>query len=439
MPSPLSDLDELVLKCRDEKAKSYIKEAVLCYKSFAFRSAIVSTWIAVSFDIIDKLRYLSTLGDREAVAQLEKFEVALQNNDLRASLNFENEILNIAKDKLQFISPIEFRDLTRLQEDRHRCAHPSMTIDGEVFNPSAEQARVHIRSAVEYLLQHPPVQGKYALDSLEKVIDSELFPTDSDKAITALKHSPLLNARKSLVRNFTIILLKKILNNDDPDYKQLQQITSALKAIESMRKDIYDRTLGEKFSSLITPLDDKSFYKVSWVVLELPESWEFLDGSMKLKLSAYVEEYPKEKLGAIGFFLRHKGLFSSVMKRIQKINPTELKNIFFSTLPPQLGDRLVELYADSKSFNEANSLAPTIIRQRFDFTKKQVEKLIRACGENGEIKGSHKVASVIDALRKCSSVNDQDIDLWLSEVELDEYVKTSPDSDDLEDLPDIPF
>mgnify|MGYP006074009337 CR=1 FL=1 len=66
MSSLLSDLDELVLKCRDEKTKSYIKESILCYKSGAFRSAIVSTWIAVSFDIIDKLKDLTLTGDKEA-------------------------------------------------------------------------------------------------------------------------------------------------------------------------------------------------------------------------------------------------------------------------------------------------------------------------------------------------------------------------------------
>ena len=58
MASLLSDLDELVLKCRDQKATSYVKEAVSCYKAGAFRSSIVSTWIAVSFDIIDKLKEL---------------------------------------------------------------------------------------------------------------------------------------------------------------------------------------------------------------------------------------------------------------------------------------------------------------------------------------------------------------------------------------------
>jgi hypothetical protein len=171
--SPLSDLDELVLRCRDEKAKSYIKESVSCYKSGAFRSAIVSTWIAVSFDIIDKLKDLSLAGDKEAEKQLEEFEKARKAGDIASSLKFERDILQIARDKLELISHIEFIDLERLQQDRNRCAHPSMTSDGEIFNPSAELARVHIRSAVEYLLQFPPAQGKYALESLVNEVGSE--------------------------------------------------------------------------------------------------------------------------------------------------------------------------------------------------------------------------------------------------------------------------
>lgn len=57
----LQDLDELVLKCRDERARAYIREAVLCFKAGAYRSAIVATWIAVAFDVIDKIPELEAL------------------------------------------------------------------------------------------------------------------------------------------------------------------------------------------------------------------------------------------------------------------------------------------------------------------------------------------------------------------------------------------
>jgi hypothetical protein len=43
----LGDLDELVISCRTEEARSYVSGAVDCYKAGAFRACIVAAWIAV--------------------------------------------------------------------------------------------------------------------------------------------------------------------------------------------------------------------------------------------------------------------------------------------------------------------------------------------------------------------------------------------------------
>jgi hypothetical protein len=426
--SPLSDLDELMLKCRDEKARSYIKEAVLCYKSGAIRSAIVSTWIAVSFDIIDKLKELSIAGDKEAEKQLEGFEKARKAGDIARSLKFERDILEVARDKLELISHIEFIDLERLQQDRNRCAHPSMTTDGEIFNPSAELARVHIRSAVEYLLQHPPAQGKYALEMLINEVDSEYFPRTLDKAITAFKNSPLLKARESLVRNFIIILLKKLL--DGCDYKEERQISSALNAIEHIHNVIYNSTLSEKLSDLVKTIGSENLGKTIGVLQNITESWGFLNDDVKQKLEDYVERLPREELADLYYLLETTGLSVSATKRLNITTRDELSDAPFFLLPRQVGDRIVKLYVASGSFELANNFSSTVITYASDFTKEQIEKIIRACGENGEIKSSFKVGNVINALRRNKSVNDQEVDSWLTDVGLDKYAKTEPDGKD---------
>lgn len=56
------------MKCRAQKAKDYIKEAVACYKAGAFRSSIVSTWIAVSFDIIEIGTVINALRKNKGVS-----------------------------------------------------------------------------------------------------------------------------------------------------------------------------------------------------------------------------------------------------------------------------------------------------------------------------------------------------------------------------------
>jgi hypothetical protein len=421
--SPLSDLDELVLKCRDEKAKSYIKESVSCYKSGAFRSAIVSTWIAVSFDIIDKLKDLTLTGDKEAEKQLEEFEKARKAGDIASSLKFERDILQIAKDKLELISHIEFIDLERLQQDRNRCAHPSMTLDGEIFNPSAELARVHIRSAVEYLLQFPPVQGKYALESLIKEVNSEYFPTDLSKAVTALKNSPLFKARESLTRNFVVVLLKKLLKGTG-DYKEKLRIISALNAVECIHIETYTDTLKLKLSNLIKTLTDDNLDKTFLVFQKLTDSWEYLEPDVKQKLEAYVEYLPKEKLDVLYSLLSHAGLSPSANKRLRKTTRKEINDLILFYLPIPFGDRIVELYVESKSYDQANSFSSTVVSHAGDFTKDQVEKIVRASGENYEIRNSFEVATVISAMRKNKKVTEADFDAWLIDVDLKKYVKS---------------
>ncbi|UBT78515.1 hypothetical protein LCH33_001869 [Pseudomonas amygdali] len=70
----LSDLDELILSCEDPRSQQYIEEAVRCYKAGAYRSSVVACWIAVAFDLVDKIKELAAGGDKEAQAELTRFE-----------------------------------------------------------------------------------------------------------------------------------------------------------------------------------------------------------------------------------------------------------------------------------------------------------------------------------------------------------------------------
>lgn len=422
MASALSDLDELVLKCRDQKAKSYIREAVACYKAGAFRSAIVSTWIAVSFDILDKLKELSLAGDKEAERQVESFDKARRNGDVANSLKFEREILAVCRDKLELISPVEFIDLDRLQEDRNRCAHPSMTSDGEVFNPSAELARMHIRSAVEHLLQYPPAQGKYALDSLTSEVESEYFPTDVKKAIVAFESSPLKKARESLIRNFTVVLLKKLIN-DARDYKEIYRISTALNAIGLIHREPYRDTLTEKLSSIVRSLGTEKLDRIIPLISHVEDSWSYFEADIRQKLQTYVENLPKENIDDIDVFLSIVYLKSFAEKRLSKATRAELDEPLFFTVPLQVSDRIIELYSESRNFDQANNFASTVIRYAGDYTKEQIQKIISACGGNDQIKHSFEVGSVINALRKNKNVTDEEVDGWLVEADLKKFAK----------------
>ena len=120
------DIDELVHKCRDRNTKELIAEAVINYKSGAFRSAVVSAWIAVALDFNQKLRELAVNDDANARTKLSEFTTHTEKNDVRQLLKYEQQLLTWARDGFQFIAAQEFEDLERLRNDRSRCAHPSM-------------------------------------------------------------------------------------------------------------------------------------------------------------------------------------------------------------------------------------------------------------------------------------------------------------------------
>lgn len=142
------DLDELIVACRNDQARMFIQEAVQCYRAGAYRQTIVATWIAVFYDIIFKLQELELSGDDNASQKIAEYERIRRENNIRGALNFEQNILDTAQKDFELISDVEHSDLTRLREDRNRCAHPVLNAFDEVYQPSAELARTHLRNAI---------------------------------------------------------------------------------------------------------------------------------------------------------------------------------------------------------------------------------------------------------------------------------------------------
>jgi hypothetical protein len=68
-----------------------------------------------------------------------------------------------------------------------------------------------------------------------------------------------------------------------------------------------------------------------------------------------------------------------------------------------------------------------VTRYSTEFTKEQIEKLVKACGENDQIEYSYVAGTIINEMRKTKKVTDEEVDAWLTEVGLTKYIKTVPD------------
>lgn len=420
MASALEDLDELTLRCRDERARLYIAEAVSSYRAGAFRSAIVASWIAVCFDVIEKLRELALAGDKEAEKQVQDLDSTRRTGDLSRALKFERELLDIAKDKFELISPLEYIDLERLQSDRNRCAHPSLTSDDKAYTPSAELARLHIHSAVTHLLQHPPVQGKFALDRLVQEVESEYFPTAAKDARIAFASGPLRRPRESLVRNLVIVFAKAVLR-DKPDYKRRMRLTAALHAIRELHPQPYSAALAERLSPLFRAIPDNDLPAGTAFLQHVTDSWQFLEEDVQQRLQNYVRELPATSLEDVEFLLKYTPLQIQARQRVAAATKKELGAAMFWDMPSEVADRFIGFYLASASFDEANSWAKQMFAHTDDFTADHVRRILIGAGKNGQVNGSFQVGPLINNLRGKKKVTQDEFEKLLRENGLEEF------------------
>jgi len=216
----LTDLDELALSVRDRIARSYILGAVDAYRGGAYRSAIVSTWIAVTFDIISKIREISSQGNPMAKDFIITLDKAIKAKQIKQLQNIEEDLLKTATVNFEFLSAQEQGDLSRLKEDRNLCAHPAFVGEEILFEPEPERVRMHVVHVVKHLLQHKPVQGKSAIERIVRDIKTESFPATLDTVCIFLNSRYLDRAKKSLVENLILLLLKATLQGNNLDLPQ---------------------------------------------------------------------------------------------------------------------------------------------------------------------------------------------------------------------------
>lgn len=419
MASPLEDLDELILRCHNEKARSYIGEAVASYRAGAFRASIVACWVAVCFDVIEKLRELALAGVKEAELQMQALERSRSSADVSGALKFERELLKMAQQKFELLSPLEVVDLERLQHDRNRCAHPSMSAEDQVYAPPAELARLHIHSAVTHLLQHPPVQGKEALSRLISEVESDYFPSTLEKAHIAFLTGPLRKPRDSLVRSFVLVLVKERLGG--VDFKKGRRIVAALQAVRKMHPRVFNDTMSQRLSEFIRKVEDKDLRLAINFILSVKDLWHFLDPAVLQRIQNYVRELPASSFEMLETYILYPELRESAVRRIRSSSFKEISEADFLEMPKEVADRLIELYVGSPSFDDANARGKYLMSVSGDFSADQIRRVLTNSGRKPDVVGSFQLEAVIKNLRSRQKLPAEEFEQLLVENDLGKY------------------
>ncbi|WDN55885.1 hypothetical protein [Streptomyces clavuligerus] len=176
------DLEERVNRVFNPDLRPLVREAYRCYVSGSARGAIVLTWTAVCADLIAKAQILHEEGETEAKNLVDNVERAQGSKEAEAipiMLTLEKTLLDTAE-KLELIDFTQRKQLERIRDDRHLCAHPSIRPLGELYEPTTEYARAHLVAALEAVLIHPPSQGRKIVDSFLKHVVDPGFVYDTE-------------------------------------------------------------------------------------------------------------------------------------------------------------------------------------------------------------------------------------------------------------------
>jgi hypothetical protein len=408
MNDRLIDLDELVLRCKDKVTQEYIKEAVACYKAGAFRSCIISTWNAVAFDYLYKLRQLELTGDGQAKDELQNFQAYSLSKNYKKLWEFETNIPKNAQEKYEFISLIEREDLERLNDDRSRCAHPSILSIEEPFQAPPELARYHLRNAVMHLLQYPPVHGRVAIDRIWRTIEYAGFPEDTEEAINVLKNSYLGRARKSLIKDVVIGLTKNLLLEEYPIQERRRKY-AALEAVSNLHFDQFQEAIATKLSTIIESVVDEEWYKV-FNYLRRIQAWNILNEGQRIKAKIFIQNIDELKEGQNAFMLlnalesndeiqtialeqvrkfRNQDL-TPLMELIQAYKKKIKTNIVIEKIIQPYKNYAIQGFIDSEKFSDAESYGNKLILVANWLNTEEIRSILNAFHKNDQIWSANK-------------------------------------------------
>ena len=400
----VSDIDVLALSVRERESRRLISEAITAYRGGAQRSALISTWIAVAYDIIAKARELAGQGEGAARVIVTELDKAIQQNNRQRLQRFEADLLRRAHDELQLFALHEFAALERLQEDRHLCAHPAFVVENELFQPSPEQVRAHIVHALQYLLVHAPLQGKSAIARLFADLMRPSFPTTSDEISDFLRTRYLGRAKDVLVVNLVRAIISAPFGDEHMQYAgKTPTLAILLREIARAKREIYESVIpGQVAAKLEHAADEVLLHICPFLYFDGDlQIWERITPPDQARIRRLLETGNLETLKSCSAFdaLAVDALSQVLVERFNGCDESMQVSIIADHPRIEFVPRALEIYADAKSFRHAELLGESLLLPLASFfSAEDVRIVLEAAGSNTQISQAFGTPDIFDDL-----------------------------------------
>lgn len=408
-----SDLDFLLLKVKNDISKELITEAITAYRAGALRSAILSTYIAVTHDIISKVRKLADVGDPEAKKLNKDIEGQINKNEINIEKIIGDKD-NEAKIKaLNFLPSYEFEEFKRLREVRNLCAHLSLNPERELYQPLPESVRSYITHALKKLLITAPLQGKVLIDRFFKdVLNNEFLPVEDFQELKSYIDSKFLKrANSTTIKNLMYQILQRPFC-DDICLNKISTLSGILNVIKHSKANIYENKIKNFIIELCNRLNINQLLYICCFMENDKEIWNYMEEAEKIQVKNMIESHEDLeyliRTSAINISTICPELENSLLNRINKIDAQYDKIDFLRKIkePAKKIRRLaISIYSTSRSYREAEEIGLSLIAPMSQhFESSDVESLLNVVLENRQIYEAHwtweSLKNVFEGTRK---------------------------------------
>lgn len=143
--------------------RDYLAEVIASYNMGHYRSAVVSLYNVVIYDLMFKLKTLKEVYEDQNASNI--LEELGNNNTNQSYIQWEKRLFDHIVDHTNLLDEHELRLVERLKEDRNHCAHPAMK-DFTIFIPNKDQTRAHLRNMFEIIFLRDPLLAKEIINPI---------------------------------------------------------------------------------------------------------------------------------------------------------------------------------------------------------------------------------------------------------------------------------
>jgi len=398
----LTDMDTLCLAVRDRESKRLLLEAIAAYRGGSLRSAIISTWIAVAYDIIAKARELALQDEPASIAFIKDLDEAITNNNIRKLQTIETGLLDTANEELQLFAPHEYEALSRIQNDRNLCAHPAFIVEDELYQPSLELVRTHIVHALQYLLIHAPLQGKSAINRFAADIISPSFPSNSDAIGAYIRSKYLDRAKDVLVINLIKALLSALFSSERNEYTGKEHLIGmSLREIAKAKTAIYDRIVPEYVARKFDSVTDDLLLGIGTYLKYDSRIWDWLSEPVRLRIIQLIQTSDVEVLENNSVFdaFAIEELANVLLSRFDSFDEKIRVKIISEYPQKEFVDRAIEIYKEASGWRYAEMLGQSMILPLAHlFTADNIREILESVAQNDQIGWASGTPNILSSL-----------------------------------------